>query len=126
MNVRVVVAVALLIGVGTRIDAGERILLRVSPSVSFEPANLVVRTIIESNDENRSMEIIAESIKFYRSSEIPLNGGHAPRTALVEFRGLPSGAYQVRAVLKGVAGREIASVQHNISVVEAMSDSGSR
>jgi hypothetical protein len=122
MNARLAVAAALLVMIGRPLGAGERIVVRVSPSVAFEPANLVVRTTVESNDENRSIEIIAESLEFYRSSEIPLDGARAPRTTLIEFRDLPSGFYYVRAVLRGSTGREIASAHDKINVIEGLGD----
>jgi hypothetical protein len=120
MRARLLAATALLLLISGPLGAGERITMRVSPAVAFAPANLVVRTIVESSDENRSMEIIAESNEFYRSSEVQLDGGRAPRTTIMEFRSLPSGAYHVRAVLKGTAGREIATVQHTVSVMEGL------
>ena len=59
--------------------AGERLTMRVAPSVAIAPADLIVRTIIEANADNRSIEIIAESPDFYRSSEQPIDGDHASR-----------------------------------------------
>src|SRR4051794_14733040 len=38
------------------LGAGERLTLRVSPSVSFAPANLVVRAVIEADAANRAVE----------------------------------------------------------------------
>lgn len=99
------------------LGAGERLTVRVSPSVAFAPANLIVRAMVESNSENRAIEIIAESEDFYRSSEIQLNGEHAPRTTLFELRSLPTGAYVVRATLKGEAGKELASTKSQLNVV---------
>jgi hypothetical protein len=97
--------------------ASDRLALRVSPTVSFAPANLVVRTTILANEENRSIEVVAESEDFYRSSEMPLEGDRAPRTTSFEFRSLPTGSYQVRAILKGVSGRELASIVTQVNVV---------
>jgi hypothetical protein len=97
--------------------ASDRLALRVSPTVSFAPANLVVRTTILANEENRSIEVVAESEDFYRSSEMPLEGDRAPRTTSFEFRSLPTGSYQVRAILKGVSGRELASIATQVNVV---------
>ena len=92
-------------------------MIRLSPSVAFAPANLVVKAIVEANKDNRSIEIVAESEDFYRSSEVSLDGERAPRTNLVQFRSLPTGAYLVRAVLRGAGGREIAYSEMNMSVV---------
>src|SRR5262245_24893513 len=85
----------------------DRLAIRISPSVAFAPANLVVRTMVEADKDNRSIEVIAESPQFYRSSEIQLDGEHAPRTTVFQFRAMPSGDYLVRAVLRDRRGGEI-------------------
>ena len=97
--------------------ANDRLALKVSPTVGFAPANLVVRATVEANAENRSIEVVAESEDFYRSSQISLEGDRAPRTTRFEFRSLPTGYYQVRAILRDVAGKELASTQSQINVV---------
>ena len=99
--------------------AGERLTMRVSPSVAIAPADLIVRTNIEANADNRSIEIIAESTEFYRSSEQPINGDHAPRTTQFEFRGLPGGQYMVTAVLKGANDSQLARTRQEVNVVES-------
>ena len=97
--------------------AGERISLQVSPAVAFAPAHLVVRAMIEADSENRAVTIIAESIDFYRSSEIQLEGDKAPRTTTFEFLSLPSGTYEVRARLVGADGHERGYVRRSINVI---------
>jgi hypothetical protein len=99
------------------IGAGERISVKVSPAVAFAPANLVVRTMIESDQENRAVEIIAESADFYRSSQIQLEGDRAPRTTTFEFRSLPPGTYEVRALLYGTGGEQRAFARQQINVI---------
>lgn len=99
------------------LGAGERMTLRVSPSVSFAPANLIVRTYIENDAENRGVEIVAESTEFYRSSEIQLDGERAPRTTTFEFRSLPPGTYEVKATLLGRGGAPRASVRQQVNVI---------
>ena len=63
------------------VGAGERMTLKVSPAIAFAPANLIVRAMIEADAGNRAITIVAESDDFYRSSQIQLDGDHAPRTA---------------------------------------------
>lgn len=77
--------------------------------------------MVESNPANRSIEIIAESADFYRSSEIPLDGEKAARTAQIAFRNLPSGLYRVRAVLKGAGEEQLAQTRQEINVVSGSS-----
>jgi hypothetical protein len=107
---------ALLISVAP-IHAGEALLLRVSPAVCFAPANLVVRTTVEADATNRSIEIVAESPDFYRSSEVQLDGDKAPRTTTFEFRSLPSGTYDVKATLTDQNGRARAFVRQQVNVI---------
>ena len=97
----------------------DRLTMRVSPLVAFAPADLSVRTTIEANDQNRSIQIIAESAEFYRSSEMPLDGGQAPRTTQFELRNLPGGMYTVIAVLKGANDTTLARTRRDITVVES-------
>ena len=117
MKWRAVILGVAIVTAAAPIRANDRLALKVSPTVSFAPANLVVRTTVEANAENRSIEVVAESEDFYRSSEMPLEGDRAPRTTLFEFRSLPTGSYQVRATLRGVSGKELASTQLQINVV---------
>jgi hypothetical protein len=96
--------------------AGDRLAIKVSPAVCFAPANLIVRTIIEADAQNRAVEIVAESPEFYRSSEMQLDGDRAPRTTTFEFRSLPPGTYDVSARLIG-SGGERAHVHQQINVI---------
>src|SRR6266404_5045473 len=89
----------------TVVGANEPLTMQVSPALSFAPANLVIRTRLEPDVNNRAMEVIAESVEFYRSSAIQLEGDRAPRTAMFEFRSVPSGDYEVTAVVIGTDGR---------------------
>jgi hypothetical protein len=117
MSVRVVLAVLVLAAVP--LHGNDRLAMRVSPSVAYAPANLLVRASVEADAQNRALQIIAESPEFYRSSEIQLDGDRAPRTSMFEFRGLPGGMYRVRAVLKGAGGRALATTHAAVQIVDA-------
>jgi hypothetical protein len=93
----------LLVAVTHPAGAGERMIMKVTPAVAFAPANLVVRAVVEADADNRAIAVVAESEDFYRSSEIQLDGDHAPRTNTFEFRSLPPGNYSVKAMLMGRA-----------------------
>jgi hypothetical protein len=112
--------VLLTVPLGVR--TGDRLAMRVSPTVAIAPADLIVRTMIESNAANRSIEIIADSAEFYRSSEVPLDGENAVRTAQFAFRHLPSGLYTVRAVLKGANEEQLAQTRQEINVASGAID----
>jgi|SRR3954453_15804592 len=116
MNTRVLLP-ALLLGLALPAHAQQRVSLRVSPAVAFAPASLFVRATVDVNAENRSLEIIAESADFFRSSEISLDGDRAPRVTQLLFKSVPRGDYDVRAVLRGASGREIASTVTKVDVV---------
>jgi hypothetical protein len=82
----------LLVGAST-LDGREPIRMRVSPMVAMAPGFLTVRVNIEAAAENRTLQVVAESPDFYRSSQIQLNGAQAAPIAVFEFRNLPSGFY---------------------------------
>jgi hypothetical protein len=86
------------------LDGREPLRMRVSPAVAMAPGFLTVRVSVEAAAENRSLQVVAESPDFYRSSQIELDGAQAAPLAVFEFRNLPSGLYQVTGVLVGVSG----------------------
>jgi hypothetical protein len=107
--------VCLLAGAGA-LDGGQPLTLQITPAMAPAPAFLSVRAVIEANDENRSLEIAADSPEFFRSSRVDLDGRNAPRLAVVEFRSLPAGLYDVSGVLVGTGGKR-ARVSRSIRVV---------
>lgn len=119
MRVRTVVCGLVVMTWALPLGAGDRITMRVSPAVAFAPANLIVRTMIEANENNRTMEVIAESPEFYRSSEIQLNGARAPRTTVFEFRSVPGGMYEVKATVRDQGGNTLASARQQVNVIDS-------
>jgi hypothetical protein len=116
MRVRVIFGAIVLLA-ALPVEAGERLTIRVSPAMSFAPAHLVVRAAIKADKDNRSLEVIAESSDFYRSSEVTLEGQHAPHVSVFEFRSLPSGDYEVRAVLRGAGNETRAVTRESVRVI---------
>jgi hypothetical protein len=98
-------------------SGGEQLRIAVSPAQSFAPSNLNIRARIVPHAENRALEMIAESDEFYRSSQIALDGEHAPATIMFEFRGVPGGDYQVYGILTGGSGRQRAVVVQQVRVI---------
>ena len=98
--------------------AKERVSIRVSPAFSFAPANLVIRASVEPDAQNRSIEVIADSEEFYRSSMVQLEGDRAPKTMTFEFRSLPPGDYQLTATVTGSTGQR-AITRATVKVFEA-------
>ena len=105
----------LLAGAG-RLDGGQPLTLQVSPSVVPAPAFVRVRAVVEASAENRSLEIVAQSSEFYRSSRIDLDGRNAPPLAVFEYPNLPAGMYEISAVLAGTGGKRI-TVSRFVKVV---------
>ncbi len=118
MNGRCLV-LGMLLAATVTAGANEPLALRVSPAFSFAPANLVIQANVDPDADNRSMEVIADSAEFYRSSAIALEGQRAPKTSRFEFRSLPPGEYQVTATLIGADGRPRAIARQHVKVLES-------
>ena len=116
MNAKLLLS-ALLLAFFIPAHAEQRVSVRVSPTVAIAPASLFVSATVDVNAENRSLEIIAESADFYRSSEIALDGDHAPRITQFLFKSVPRGYYEVSAVVRGPSGRQLASTHAMVDVV---------
>ena len=99
------------------VDAGDQLKIAVSPAQSFAPALLRVRVRIGKSVDNRSLEVIADSGGFYRSSEIQLEGDRSPATIDLELPGVPEGDYRVVGILKNRAGRERSMVSQAVKVI---------
>lgn len=102
-------------GAGT-LDGGPSLSLQVSPAIGRAPAFVSVRASVEASDDNRSLEIIAQSPEFYRSSRIDLDGSNAPRLAVFEYPNLPAGSYEMTGVLLGTGGKHV-TVSKTVRIV---------
>jgi methionine-rich copper-binding protein CopC len=118
MNARFLV-LGLMLAATAAAGAHESLGIKVSPAVSFAPANLIIRTSVDPDADNRSLEVVAESGDFYRSSTVMLEGDRAPRTTHFEFRSLPPGEYEVSMVVTGADGRQRAVSRTHAKVVES-------
>jgi hypothetical protein len=87
------------------LNGGEALRMQVSPAIQRAPAMLTVRVMVESSPENRLLQVVAESPTFYRSSEVQIDGVNATPLRVFQFRGLPTGHYEVTSVLLGAQGR---------------------
>jgi hypothetical protein len=99
------------------LNGTESLKMSVSPAQSMAPAYLRVRLTVEPNAANRTVAVVAESDDYFRSSELPLEGEQGPRTIFFEFRGVPSGEYQIRGLVGDAGGHEVASAKQNINVI---------
>lgn len=87
-------------------SATERLSLRVTPNVSSAPSNVIVKATVQRHADNRWLHVEADSGTFYRSSEIQLDGEHAPLVTEIRLNNLPGGEYTVAAVLRDQLGQE--------------------
>jgi hypothetical protein len=102
------------------VNGGEQLRMAVSPEKSFAPSTLRVRVRLEPHDQNRRLAVIADSADFYRSSEVQLDGEQAPKTITVEFRGVPSGSYQVSSAVLDQSGRRRAFASQDVNVIMSL------
>jgi hypothetical protein len=80
--------------------AEDHLSVHASPYTSIEPARVRLLVRVERNEANRSMVIVVDSPRLFRSSLIPLNGDAAPSVHLVDLKSLPEGRYTVTVVLR--------------------------
>jgi hypothetical protein len=95
------------------------LILDVRPSVTTSPGTFRVRASVERDDDNRQLEIAADSRLYYRSSTIQLDGAYAARTHQIFFTQLPAGLYRIQVRLQRVDGSEV----YRHTVVQVTGDS---
>ena len=101
------------------LGAKQPLSIKASPAISFAPADLIIRTSVDPDADNRSLEVVAESTDFYRSSTVPLEGDHAPKTTQFYFRSLPPGEYEISATVIASDGHRRAVARTQVKVVES-------
>ncbi|MFN7916097.1 MAG: hypothetical protein U0Q55_12230 [Vicinamibacterales bacterium] len=102
---RVVLALACMLLLTQALDGSPKLAIRVFPSVAMAPGHFIVRATVEADDENRALEVTAESMEVYTSSELPLQGAASARTHQVKLPALPAGEYDITVALVGPTGR---------------------
>jgi hypothetical protein len=102
-RVPVILGVCLL-GALSGADGAEPLRLQVTPAAALAPAFVTVRASIEADAENRTLQVVAASRDFYRSSQVEIDGAQAPRLSVFEFPNLPAGDYEFKATLTGTRG----------------------
>src|ERR1700741_3302353 len=114
---KVLVLCGLLALVTRPAGAGDHLNLAVSPSHAFAPALLRVQVRIAPSVENRTLEIIADSATFYRSSEIQLEGDRSPATFNLEIKAVPEGDYRVVGILRDGAAHQRSIAYQDVTVL---------
>jgi len=116
---KVLVLCGLLAMVTRPAGAGDQLKLAVSPAHAFAPALLRIQVRIAPSVENRTLEIIADSATFYRSSEIQLEGDRSPATFNLEIKAVPEGDYRVVGILRDGAAHQRSIVYQDVTVLGA-------
>ena len=117
--VNALVAAAVLLTAGPMrhvVHAADRLDLRVTPTVSLAPASVVVRAIVEHDSQNRVLEIVADSLDFYRRTVVDLDGEQAPKTTELKLNDIPGGEYNVSATLTTAHGVKM-TVRRSVTVI---------
>jgi hypothetical protein len=83
----------------TSVRAASPVEVRVSSPFVLEGANVLVTVRIVPDAGNRYLTIQADSLEYYRSSRVQLSGDEAPIIHTLMLRSLPSGSYEIRAIL---------------------------
>src|SRR5262245_59877005 len=96
---------AVLVLATTPVRSDRRLSVSVTPEVARAPAYVTVLTSIQADDDNRSIEVTADSGDYYRRSVTSLDGGRAPRANEFIFKDLPEGHYEVTVALYGTQGQ---------------------
>ena len=115
MKLAVVWCGVLLLAAGA-LSAGGQLSIRVSPRVAFSPANILVRTFVERDSDNREIQVVADSPNFFSSSSVQLDGDDAPRSKEFRFRDLPAGDYTIVVVLIGQDGKQRAIASSTVII----------
>ena len=68
-----------------------------------EPATVHVTVAVEPDAKNRSLVIVADGDRLFRSSEIALDGDKGQRIHTMQFKNLPAGRYLLRAEVRSTA-----------------------
>ena len=105
-----------LLGAPTALNGGQPLRLHVTPLMAAAPAFISVRAMVEASEDNRALEIVAQSSDFFRSSRIELDGRNAPPLSVFQYPNLPPGLYEVSAILIGANGQR-AGVSRLVKVV---------
>ena len=86
------------------VDSASPLQMHVTPTISRAPAWVRVRVMVAAGPDDRMLRVIAESPSYYRASEVPLEGTRSQPLNVFEFKNLPTGTYDIRAVLVDGSG----------------------
>jgi hypothetical protein len=98
------------------LSAGDSLHIRVWPVTSMAPSSFTVRVMIARQPSNRWIKVTVESENYFGSSEGQLEGERSSRLRVVQFRDVPAGTYEVRAVVLDQDG-DVTGAGHTTAMV---------
>jgi len=99
------------------VGAQDLVEIRVRGRFYTEPATVRITVAVRPDQENRTLVILADGDRFFRSSEVTLEGDKEQRIHTVEFKNLPAGHYVLRAEVHSNA-RMRAAAEESLTVGE--------
>ena len=93
----------------------------VSSRVLYAPGNVRITAYVRPDDKHRLLTIEADSMQFYRSSTVMLDGARAPRQHIVVYQGLPAGEYEIRATVANPSA-PLATASQILRVIKVQPD----
>jgi hypothetical protein len=91
----------------TTVKQGDPLTLQITPRFSNAPAMVRSRVHVVPNTENRVLRLSVDSERYYRSSDIYLDGDLAAESHWLDWKSLPAGRYEFVATVLGPSGPRI-------------------
>jgi len=79
--------------------------LRLAPRFAPAPGTVHSTIRVKPHPDNRVLRVVVDSDRYYRSSDIELDGAGAARTHFLVWDALPEGAYTITVTVYGIAGQ---------------------
>jgi hypothetical protein len=81
--------------------------LRLTPRFVSAPGYLRSLVRVTPNAENRVLRVEIDSERYYRSSEIELDGASAPESHFIDFKAVPAGHYRLTVTVMSSSGPRV-------------------
>jgi hypothetical protein len=107
----------LALAVTSPIGAGERLTMRVNPTVAMAPATLVITAMARPDSANCGLRIQVDSPQYYRSSLMEMDGDRGNASETVRYERVPGGIYEIRATLFGPGGEKRAETAQTVRIL---------
>ena len=82
----------------------DEVTMRLTPRFVSAPGYLRSLVRVVPNADNRVLRVAIDSDRYYRSSDIELEGDTAAESHFVDFKGVPAGRYELVVTVLGPGG----------------------